>query len=244
MKRSMIFLFLFCLFACQKVSVNVSNVIFGLTLSQHSLTADGTTTINVSVQLPPNADVTKRNIKFTATSGSWKGGTDSTISVKAVFINNQLIAKAIYIAGSSPKETYITAQPDQPDVSNNNFVLKDSLTVTVSPAATIQLMPSSFGINSNYQSEVTLTGILKNASGNLVSIGTNVTFSDKLADGSAANGQYRKSVLTSDATSTVSTIYSVGAYPVGTVINITVTVLDASGKPTPIQDIVKLTVNK
>jgi hypothetical protein len=244
MKKSFLLILIVSLFACRKVSVDINEVIFGLTLSQHTLTADGTSTVNVSVQLPVNADLTKRTVKFKTTSGTWKGGADSMLTVKATFINGQLIANAVYIAGATAKKAYITVQPDQPDASNNNFVLKDSIAVSASQPASIQLTPSGFGINSNYQSEVTFTGLLKNAAGNGVSTGTVVSFTDYLSGGAPANGLYRKSMLTSDATSSVSTIYSVGAYPIGTAIFVKATILDALGQPTPMQDIVKLTINK
>ena len=229
---------------CQKVNQDTNQVLTGLKLTTYQMDADGTATDTVTVQLNANADATRRNVRFSASPyGKWIGG-DSTISVKAVFQNNLLIARAVFLVSNTPGNIQIQARPDLPDVSNNNYTQSANLVTKTSNVSVIKLTPSGFGINSNYLSEVTLTGTLTNAKGFMAVAGTNVVFEDTLAGGGPAGGSFRTLVTASNASSQVSAIYSVGTYPIGTKVTIRVTVLDATGAKTTISDNIQLTINK
>lgn len=228
--------------SCKKEKVPVSDVLFGLKLSRHTILADGSSKVTITVKLNAAAETGKRGVIFNASSGNFLGGTNSSITVTASFVSDSLIAKATYVAPLNSNKIYFTVMPDIPD--KEKYTLYDSITVEKSQAFSIKLNPSSFGLKSNFASEDTIKGILLNSSGNGVSLGTSVIFEDLLINQQPANGQFRSVVDKSDVNSSVSAIYSVGPLPLGTNIWLKSTVLDSIGGKTSINNSVKITITQ
>jgi hypothetical protein len=227
-KTPVVVLFLVLLLSCYKTSVLTSDIFNSFLLSSHRIYADGTTQDTIYVVLNKDADPTKRNILFKASGGKFINGKDSTISVPAQIYNGQLAAKAILIAPLQPQKVKITVQTDQSNIFID-YSLKDSIEVDSSLPVSIGLIPSSFGLKANFGSEVKITGILKNASGNYVSLNTKVKFTDTLiSTGMSGVGSFRATQDMSDSISTVSTNYSIPNLPVGSTIKITATVVGTS----------------
>jgi hypothetical protein len=231
---------LILLAACVKNQLEVKKVIYEFTLSKHSVQADGSTRVDITVKLSPDAEPGKRGVIFKTSSGNFTGGANGTLTVQADFDHNILLAKTSITAPSSGSKIYLSVMPDIPD--KEKYTLYDSITVSKSMPDAIRLNPSSFGLRANYASSDTLTGTLKNADGNNVSSGTRVVFEDVLPRHLAAGGQFRSIAAGSDAKSTVSAIYANGSQLVGTFIFLRATVLDAAGNKTTIKDSVKITI--
>jgi len=225
--------------ACTRSHLGPNDVLFGLTFSSKSVAGDGTP-ITISVNLNGNADSTRRNILFSASDGSFINGKDSSISQKAVFVDQQLVAKVSYRPPLHPGIIYFTVRPDLN--SYTDVSLTDSITVLSSAPAKIKVSSTSFSVRYGFLSEDTLTAKLSNADGGGVSMGTNVVFEDYYPSGDSAYGRYRQRLTSSNANSQVSTIYSPGfGVQVGRDIYLKVTVLDGTTK-TAIKDSVLITV--
>lgn len=230
------------LISCQK-DIKTSDVISGLTLSSHSIDADGTTTVDLSVVLNKDAGASKLNVIFSASSGTLTGGTDGKVTAKADYVNQQLVAKASLTAPMSPGKIIITAAP-QATSPNGDYILKDSLVANPVFPATLQLTASSFGIGSNFTSIDTLTGSLRSAQHKKVSTGAKVLFEDFLSNGTKATGRFRSNMPSSDGDSKVIALYSAPQLPIGTNIKLAATYLTSDGNKTTITDTVVLTINQ
>lgn len=228
--------------ACVKNKVDTDKVITGLTLSSHSIPADGATKITLTVKLNYEAEPGKRGVIFKVSSGNFANGANNTITVQADYDKDALTAKAVYIAPLSGKKIYFSIMPDI--VDKEKYTLYDSITVTPSVPFSIRINPSSFGLKSNFVSEDTVKAAIRNADGGLVSSNTTVVFEDVLSNHNPANGQFRSVSASSDASASVSAIYSIGTVPVGTIIYLKSTVLDGSGNKTNIKDSVKITITQ
>lgn len=244
MKYLIALLFPFVLFSCSS-EVNDEDVFSEFKISKQSISADGQSTAEAKVVLNPDADSDRRNVIFKISNGAFlPPSTDpTTITVKAAYENGVLIAKASFRSTTTPGLITITAQPEF-DSPISEFIQTISIESTFSKAASLTLAPSAYGIMSNHLNEVQLIGTLLNADKKQVSNGHKVLFSDKLADGKEAKGQFRALVTTSDSASKVSVFYSASIYPVGTQINIICSLLDSNGNPSSIKDEVILTINQ
>lgn len=211
--------------SCKKTSLSVDNVIYGLQISNHDITADGTTIDTIIAKINNAANVSKRFVTFQTNSGNFINGSNGMISVPALFENNELVARAFIIAPLKATVLKITASPKL-DSSNANYVLKDSIVVNSSEPASIHLEVSGYGIKPNYQGEITMSAILKNSEGNNVSLGNKVEFKDTMLTSGAISGDFRQINNISDSSSKTSCIYSIPNVPVGTKIKLKVAIIN------------------
>lgn len=242
MKKVILFLIVFALSSCTK-DTDVSEVFSDFSLSSDQVSADGQSTIDVSVVLSSNADSDRRNVIFKTTSGSFLPSLTETSIVKAEYDNGKLTAKAILKVSTKPGNIIISVKPEF-DSSVGEFVLEKTITAVQSKVTSIHLEPSSYGIGSNYLTDVKVVGILKNSSGKSVSNGQKVIFEDFLSDGTPAHGKFREMQNVSASDSKVSCYYSIGIFQVGTPITIKCTAVDESNNSINIFDSVTLTINQ
>ncbi len=235
----------FILLGCNKVKVSTSEVISAFSISNKSLMADGKSLDTLSVNLNVNADITERGVLFTSSGGMFLNGSNMTYVGQAYYLGSLLTANAYFIAPFQPGIFYFTVTPASTSYNFiGNYTLTDTLYVLRSVADSIQLQTSSFGIDTNYQSSITLKGVLKNAQGNPVSVGTGVKFESYLPDGRAVNGQFGLINTQSDSSSSVNASYSIGSVIVGSTFFIKTTVLDSLGQKTNIKDSILITVTQ
>lgn len=243
MQRRFIYLFFLALPAggCKKSSLSTDAVMQNYTISTHTVPADGSSPVALSVELDNNTDADKRNVLFSASSGSFTGGKDSSISVKAVFVDGKLKAKAYYIPPMQPGKIYLSIQPDLSTYSNLRII--DSIDAVRSTPARVRLSVSSFSVLYGFLNEDTLTARLSNASGGNVSTGTRVIFYDTYLNGLPLNGHFRSVSGSSNASSQTSAIYTPGyAAPAGSSLWLKVSVPDDLGNPGPIRDSFLVTI--
>lgn len=241
MKIFFLGLILFALTGCRKYSVSIDKVISEINLSDKVVLSDGSM-VDVKATLNSQASLDRRNIIFKASKGEFVGGTNGTITVQAQFENNALFAKAKLIIPSSPGQLIVFVKPEIDD--RGDYTIYETISILKSDAKSIQLIPSSFGIESNFVEENELTAILKNEHGNKVSSGTQVLFEDFFISGEQAGGKFRKTRNVTDPSSTVSTLYSIRSLDVGTTVTIKATVLDENGHKTNIIDSIIFTIKK
>lgn len=238
--------------ACNKLnnSTSVGNVIHSLKTDSSQTLADGTGLVHVSVILDSLATSDRSGVLFRLNTGNFAGtaaanAADTTEVVQAQFVGNSLVASAVVQVPQTPGWLIISAQPNVTQMmNNNNYILKDSVRLLPSVPDSVYLTASSAGIASNYGSQVTLTGVLFNSLRGKVSLGYSVAFGDSLQGPVYAGGYWVSMVDTSNATSQVSGIYSIGPGSVGTPITITCTVLDSTGKKTSVSGSTLIYINK
>jgi hypothetical protein len=242
MKKLTCIVSLLFLLSCNK-EVKIDDILTNLKLSKTQVTADGQSTVSISVNVSDNSSADRRSIIFSASSGVFTtSGTGKQI-VKAEFDNGLIVAKITFRVPIQPGTIKITAQPEF-DSPLNEYVIMDSIIASASVPALIKLEPSANGIASNFLNEIQLTGSLQNANGRYVSKGNKVLFEDLLLSGIPANGRFRNMLNISNDTSKVSGVYSANALPIGTNIKIRTTVLDNAGNSTNIKDSILLTINQ
>jgi hypothetical protein len=239
------FLFLLLATSCIKHDVQPGDLLSPMTFSTKQVQADGTSLITVSTVINANSDSTKRTVVFTTKYGSWVGGKDSTISKKATYINQQLVASVQYKAPSSvvgQGMDTINAKMYLP-AEKQDYSQTDYIKVTASTPTKLVVSASAFSVKVNFGSEITVTGTLTNSQGNPVSLGSVVVFENRFDDQTAVNGRFRQQQLSSNAQSTVSAIYSPGNVATGRNIWLSCFLLDSSGNKTAIKDSVLITTN-
>lgn len=227
--------FIVFILSCKKQDVSDSDVIYDLILTDHAADADATTSIPVSVKLNHDADADKRKVVLTVTGGSLDAAGNKTITIPAEFSNGDLIARAQWKMPGAPATLYITAKPEAVS-AYQDFILKDSVTLRQSVATKIQVTASAFGVPANYTGEVKITGNLKNAKGRNASAGYKVLFEDLYENGSTVKGRFREMQASSNESGTVGALYSPGPVPVGTTIQVIVTLLDELNHKTDVKD--------
>lgn len=232
-------LFLAFLAGCKK-SVSINEVLTDFTVDKTEIIADGNTAVTLTVKLNSEANADRRNIIFTTSNGSFGNGAKKT--VKAEYIDGVLMAKTSFKVSTKPGEITVSVKPEF-DSPYDEYRLEKKITANLSIAQSIKLEPSSFGMATNFASEINLIGYLKNTNGGFVSSGYKVLFEDQLQSGGAANGRFRKVISSTTDSSKVSAIYAAPALPIGTNIRIRCTVLDDAGNPTNISDNIILTIN-
>jgi len=200
--------------SCRKSNLETKDVLKSFQISSHSVVADGSSKLTMMAELDDKSDADKRKILFTASSGSFIGGKDSTVSVKAEFVDNKLIATAYFVAPLKPGKINLSIQPDL-DLYLD-IKITDIIEATESVPAKIKLSSSSFAVRYGFLSEDTLIAKLLNDVGGNVSTGAVVIFGDTFLDNSEVHGRFRPASATSNFSSQASSIYSPGyQVPVG-----------------------------
>lgn len=227
-------LFLIVSGACRK-QVTTSDLLSPLTFSSKQVIADGSSLITVETTLNQNTDPTFRNVLFNCSAGSFIGGTDSTAKAAATFVNERLLATVQFKAPLVPGEVIIKAKILLPN-EIHDYTQQDSIAALASVPSKISLSSSSFAVEINFGSEVTVTGLLANMSGKSVSLHNKVGFYDHYDDNTPVDGRFRQLETMSNSSSSVSAIYSPGAVLVGRNIWIVGILLDTLGHKTNIKD--------
>ncbi len=222
-------------FSCKKKPVSIDKVIESLKITPQQIDADGTSIAVIEVEINPKADATKRTVIFSATSGNFENGTNSTISEKAKFENNKLIARVRYKATSKSGSVIITAKMDLPE-QPTDYQKSDSLRLNDSKPDTIFLKASALGVMINFGNEITITGVLQNIKRKNVSAEKTVEIDDYYENGLPVNGSFREKQLTTTNNSTISFIYSPGFVQVNKKIWLKATLINEDGSPSKIKD--------
>lgn len=226
MRKFLIIPFLALLISCGD-EAEIGDIFQNLQINPSEVAADGKSTLNVSVEINQKSSSDRRKIIFKTSSGTFTSSGSSSATVEAKYENGILTAKAVLKAGTKAGEVKISVEPEF-DSPIKEFVESRSINLLPSIPSSLELEPSSYGLASNFLGETKISGYLKNSSGNFVSEGYSVTFSDFLLDGTPAGGLFRDVHLKTADSSKVSCIYSTKAYPVGTKIKIIGTVADSN----------------
>jgi uncharacterized repeat protein (TIGR01451 family) len=242
MKKYLILILIIITSSCKPDMVTIDKVISGLTISNRTPYADGTTIIYMSAQLNSNTDADKRNVIFEASAGSFVKANDTLITQPATFVNGSLIATVAFKVPVTAGKIHLSVRPATAS-QYADYIIKDTISAIPSYPATLMLVPSVFAVKADIGNEILLTATLRNSSNNYVSSGTKVLFQDYLPNGQPANGRYRALRDTTDATSTATAYYSLGNLSPGTTFYIKCTYLAQFGVITAIKDSCLITVN-
>lgn len=226
MRKFLIVSFLTLLISCGE-DAEIDDVFQNLQVNPSEIAADGKSTVSVSVEINQKSSSDRRKIIFKTSSGSFTSSGTSSATVEAKYENGILMAKAVLKAGTKAGEVTVSVEPEF-DSSVKEFVESRSINFISSLPLSLELEPSSYGLAANFLGETKITGYLKNSTGNFVSEGYKVSFSDFLPDGSPAGGMIREAHLTTTDSSKVSFIYSAKDYPIGTKIKIIGKVSDSN----------------
>lgn len=214
--------------------VETGDVLTEFTASAESVPADGQSAIDFTVRLSDEASTDRRNILFKTSGGSFAGKKEQT--VKATYVNGELVAKATLKAPIAAGDFVVTAEPEF-DSPVSDFKVEKTIPTTLSTPSQIKWETSGTGIAANAGSEVKLSGVLLNSSGKWVSQNTPVIFED-LVGTNAAGGIFRNASTLSSDSSTVSAYYTAGALPPSTVITIRAKTQDGTVLPGNVQLVV------
>jgi hypothetical protein len=219
MKSARFTLLLLTLFGCNP-EVDVDDVFTAFTVTPEAIFADGQTIMEVKAVPLQSTSADRSNIVFKTTGGVFVLSGKSEETVKATFVDGELVATARLRAPISPGDFTVSAEPefDSP--------VKDyRVTRTISPATSlpvkISVETSASGIGKNALTEVLVTGTLLSDKNSWVTRGVDVTFED-VVGASPGGGIFRSIVAKSGGESTVSAYYAAGDWPVGTSITINV----------------------
>lgn len=229
-------------YGCKKTPVTTEQIVKNLTVTPKNADADGTSVIDVSCELNSDATSDRKEILFKISSGMFAENKDQKIIKKAEFENGVLLVRTQIVVPQRAGKIIITAEPNNAELKQD-YILKDSVILLRSNAATIKAETDSFAVSSNFKSDVQITGVLLNGNGRKVSNGTRVLFEDFFAGGNPVSGRYRNVSASSNSDSKVFCTYSPGYVPVGSNIYIKITVLDDAGNKTNIRDSVFINVN-
>ncbi|WP_409415819.1 hypothetical protein [Flavobacterium sp. PS2] len=242
MKKIILYITVLMLSSCTN-DTNIDEVFTDFTVSAQEVSADGQSTVNLSVTLNGDTDSDRRNVVFKTSSGVFLPAAAESTVVKSEYENGRLIAKATLKVSTKTGIITVSVKPEY-DSPVGEYVLEKTITALPSVASTIDLQSSALGIGSNYLTEVQFIGNLRNSSGKFVSSGHKVIFKDFLSDGTPANGSFRDIQAQTGADSKVSCYYAAALYPVGTTIEIKCILLDENNLPNNVSDSVILTINQ
>lgn len=241
MKKLSPFLLL-VLLACGKDTPQ-SRVLTNLVVKPSEIDADGSSSVTISVMMDRRASADRRDVVFTASGGTLAGGADGKLTVKADYVDGQLVAKAILKAPMSPGTVMVTAAPVT-TVPGGSYLLKDSVKALQVLPKYIALQSTSMGIGSNYTFPDTITVSFSSEKNKKVSTGAKVDFEAWLAGGRPAGGRFVMLNESSDGNSQVKAAYGAPLLPLGTDIFLVAVLLDSNGGRTGTRDTVIVTVNQ
>jgi len=244
MKKFLLLLIILTCAACSE-EADTNDIFSNFVVSPSTISADGESIVDVSVELTDKASTDRRNIVFSTTSGKFTSTNLDKCTIKAEYEAGVLIARTTLKVSTKPGAIEISVQPEF-DSPVKEFSITQIVHAVASVPKTISLESSSFGVASNHLNEVLLTGNLKNIEGKPVSSGYKVGFTNFVlpsgTDGSA--GQFRDTNDTTAAASEVTSYFSANALPIGTSVKIVATLLNLDGSPTEISDSIVLTINQ
>jgi len=215
--------------ACVEDEAPAISDVITMKLSKSEVKADGSSTVKVTLELNADTDPTLRTVVVKSTGGSFVDGEGTKISTKAIKRNEKVLAEVFWRAPASSGKVGIWAEPELPEFGGL-YVVSDTIAVVASPPKTISLTADAFSVYTHFDSELTLSGRLRNEEGNGVDKGTKVQLMDYFEDfGGSPGGSFRAESLSSDGESKFSAIYSPGAISPDQYIWLVATALDAAG---------------
>jgi hypothetical protein len=231
--------------SCKKEKkINATDIFEDFKFSTKIVDADGQSTVSVSVKVSEDASADRLNVMFSSTEGMFTTSGTSKQTVKAAYVNGELIASATWKSSFSPGIASISVQPEF-DSPLREFELSESVEMQISAPASINIEPSAFGISSNFLNEVQLVARLKNSKGKNVSSGYKVRFKDFiLSNGQPANGRLRAVKDVTSDSSKVSCYYAANTFPVGTNLQLVSVLLDSAENETSLADTTLITINQ
>lgn len=227
---------------CGKEQTDISDVFGPLNIPENTVSADGQSTVKVSVKLSDKTSTDRKSVIFSTSAGVFTVSGTKEQNVIAEFENGEIIARATLRAPFSPGEITVSVKPAF-DSPVKEFTVSGVITAVASDPESIKLEPSASGIGSNFINEIWLNGFVKNKDNKNVSSGVKVLFEDELLSGAPAGGSFRDVTTTTGDSSKVSAWFGAPLLPIGTRIKLRATVLDTNGSKTNIADSVFITIN-
>jgi len=200
---------------CQK-TVTLNNII-SIHATSTQVLADGSSMDTIYADLPVDALAAYRQVTFQSSSGLFANGLD-TMSVFA----NRTDLDPGKITAVVTWHSSLRSGPDTLSASTNtvpqstNYLILD---LAPSMADSIMIMPSSYTLKDTFGMQLIIGGILYNNQGGMVSLGTEVQFSDQ-----SAGGVFMPTIANVDSTSRVSVIYFPPLLPSGSTTGVYITI--------------------
>jgi|GEM_PF-6120630 len=217
---------------CHKDPEPVTNVI-SIYESGEKIVADGISIDTIYADLPINSMASSRSILFHSSSGLFSNSNDTlTITADRIDVHpGKVTAVAVWHAGLRSGLDTISAS------TNTSPRVTDFLSLTLAPslADSIYLTASAYKVVSTFGMQVTITAVIYNKTGGMVSQDTKIGFFATPTIMSGGNGFFQPPSNLSGLSSSVTTFYSPPLLPAnatdGNVITIGAAVIDAQGAP-------------
>lgn len=207
-----------------------------VTLNIESWIANDSDTAIFTVKFNDDTVLDKITANVTITNGSFTENELQELSFKPKRTPENTIESQIIVKSS-------TTDSNSNIVFNiNEYKQEFTINSTVSSPDKISLTASSFAVQNDFGSEITLTGTLKNSKDKLASKGISVDLEDVFINGELVNGRYRSESLISNSKSQISAVYTVGNITPNQDVFIIASVLDENGIKTQIKDSVQIFV--
>lgn len=158
---------------CAK-DVSLEDVMGTLEVSTNKFNADGASTIILTTTISNDASPDRRDVVFNTTAGTFPNGKQEE-TVKATYVKGQLTATIALTAPMVPGTITLAAGPAF-DTQSGDFKRTTIVTADPSNLSQVVINLSSLSMKNDFQSEVTITGTLKNQEGGKVSLGTLISF--------------------------------------------------------------------
>lgn len=202
--------------------------------SRNFIIADNADTVTFILEFNEDAELDLINAKATVLNGTFKENNENELDIKPIKdIKGKIKANVVVQSTTEISDVKV-------EFNINEFITPFILRAVPSEPASISLIASAFNVHNNFDSEITLTGNLKNELGNKVSNGFSVRFEDTYEnDGTLVGGSYRESALVS-SNGQISTIYSPGPVVANQYINLEAIILDENGNDTNIRETIKI----
>ncbi|MFC4634082.1 hypothetical protein ACFO3O_09200 [Dokdonia ponticola] len=231
MKKILIYILFGGLISC------TSEIDFGDLLSirdsRDFITADNADTVTFVLEFNEDAEVELINAKATVINGAFQENNEDELDINPIKDINGKIGATVVLQSTT------VVSDVKVEFNINEFITPFIITAIPSEPASISLQASAFNVDNNFDSEITLTGNLKNELGNKVSNGFSVRFEDTFENGTLVGGSYRESSLVS-SNGLISTIYSPGPVTANQYINLEVIVLDENSNDTDITETIQI----
>lgn len=217
---------------CQK-SVAPRDVIHIHASRITTIIADGSSLDTIYADLNANAVPANRGVTFQAASGLFANGFDtmSVFANRTDITSGKITAVVFWHASLRAGNDTLSASTSTIPQFSDSLILS----LTVSAVDSIQLIPSTYTLKDTFGMQLTLTGILLNASGGEPSIGGTVRFTDLTDAGTPAGGIFQPSTAGIDSDK-VTTLYSpsllTAAETTGRYVTIKAMAYDPNGNPT------------
>jgi len=222
--------------SCTDNDIDASDIIVSFESSTAQTLADGATTITITAVINKDGDEKFRNVIFTCSRGQFQSNGEREITKAAeVEPDDRVVATATFVAPTTPGDIEVTAEVDLKDLKGR-FVRTIIINSATSEPETLALTANAISVRNNFNGEINLTGTLRNAAGNKVSNGVNVSLTTLDQNNNPITGCpdnpdncFRQASLTTGSASTISAVYSPGNIAAGQFIKVVGNVVDETG---------------